>query len=125
MKTIYISGGISGLPFDEVRKRFDAAKEYYKQIGYKVVSPLDLPHKHDHSWSSFMLQDLRALSKCDEIAMLENWQKSTGARIEYEFAVRMEKPVRYFYAPKIGDHLNPIINYDSTRTFRNRVREGA
>lgn len=95
MAVIYIAGKIGNLPMVEVEATFQKAKEYLSHLGYKVVTPLDLPHNHDKSWSSYMIEDLQALIKADEVAMLPNWTDSPGAKIEHAFAQRMGKHILY------------------------------
>jgi NTP pyrophosphatase (non-canonical NTP hydrolase) len=95
MTTLYIAGKIGNLPMNEVEKNFNEAREYYSNLGYEVVSPLDLPHNHDRRWHSYMMEDLQALMKCDEVAMLPNWVSSPGAKIEYMFANRMGKIIHF------------------------------
>jgi hypothetical protein len=94
--SIYIAGKIGDLPMDQVEKNFSEARIFYEELGYKVISPIDLPHNHDKSWASYMMEDLHALIKADEVAMLNNWHDSPGANIEHAFAKRMGKLIHYF-----------------------------
>jgi len=63
--------------------------------GHAVVNPLTLPHDHDKSWASYMMENLAALIQCDSIAMLPNWAESPGAKIEFAFAERMGKHITF------------------------------
>jgi hypothetical protein len=83
---IYISGKITGLPFEEAKKTFDTAHIDLVQANFEVVNPMDLPHKHDQSWESFMREDLKAMLDCTHIFMLKNWHLSKGANVEYNLA---------------------------------------
>lgn len=47
---IYISGKITGLPFDEAFKMFENAENKLKFRGYEVVNPMKLNHNHNKSW---------------------------------------------------------------------------
>lgn len=86
-KTIYLSGKIAGLPWNEVRSNFDlATTQVYLHQGYvTVVDPSQLP-KTQNSWGHYLLRDLQILQDCDAIAMLPNWKDSKSARVERAFA---------------------------------------
>lgn len=87
MKTIYISGKISGVDPKLSEQNFSQAEEKLKKLGFKVVNPMTLKHNHDKSWESFMREDIKALMKCDAIYMLSNWTKSRGAWVEHDLAI--------------------------------------
>lgn len=91
---IYISGKIGNLPIEQVHTKFAQAKAYL-QDHYEVISPLDLPHNHDKSWASYMVDDLKALMGCQVIYMLHDWVHSPGATIEHQFAIGMGIRVVY------------------------------
>jgi len=93
--TIYLAGKIGNLPIDQVKANFTKATRDLESLGYSVITPLDLPHNHDKSWPSYMIEDLQALIKCDEVAMLSNWHDSPGAKIEHAFAQGMGKQIIY------------------------------
>ncbi len=100
MKVVYISGAyrngsINGI-FDNIyRARREALKWWRK--GYAVICP--------HMNSAFMdgacddsiwLQgDLELLRRSDIIVMLEGWEKSKGARREFEEALLLQKEIIY------------------------------
>ena len=86
MKTIYISGKISGVDPKLSEQNFSQAEEKLKKLGFKVVNPMTLKHNHDKSWESFMREDIKALMKCDAIYMLDGWVQSRGAWIEKELS---------------------------------------
>lgn len=82
---VYIAGKISDLPINEVREKFDAAKQRVKEMGFEPVSPLENGCKSEY-WHEQMMACLPLLLECDGIYMLEDWTESQGARIEYTFA---------------------------------------
>lgn len=84
---IYISGKITGLPIDECKAKFDLRVKSY--VNNEPVSPMDLPHDHDKSWASYMIECLIALKECQAIHMMPCWKDSPGAMIEHDFAKRM------------------------------------
>ena len=96
MKTIYISGQITGLPYEDALSAFDKAEKHLKNHGYAVVNPMThVPYNETWSWFDYMGEDIKLLGKCDSIYMLKGWKKSDGARIEYEIAIRKNKKIIY------------------------------
>lgn len=93
-RMIYISGKISGME-EQAKAIFDDAEKKLKEKGYAVLNPMKLPHEHDKSWVSYMVECIRAMAQCDSIFMLSNWHESRGARVEHEIALR--KRMRIFY----------------------------
>lgn len=93
---IYISGQISGLPIDEVKARFSEAERFLEEeLDYVVVNPFDNGLPDDAPWIQHMLRDLEMLYECDAIYMLNGWQESRGACIEYRFAVHTDKQILF------------------------------
>ncbi len=82
-KDIYLSGKISGLDFDEAFKLFEEAEQEVRLLGLNPINPMKLNHNHGKTWIDYMEVDLRALKHCVGIYMLDNYQDSDGARIEY------------------------------------------
>ena len=96
MKTIYISGRITGLLYDEALANFKKAEEHLHNLGYSVVNPMVLvPYNKDWSWFDYMGEDVKLLGKCDSIYMLKGWHKSDGAWIEHEIAIRKNLTITY------------------------------
>lgn len=87
---IYISGQITGLDSQEARAKFDEAERILIEKGYSPVNPMKLNVAIEgKTWEEYMLDDLRLLFDCDAIYLLDNWQASKGARIEYHIAQEM------------------------------------
>ena len=93
MKRCYIAGPITygGKPRTEeqirmAHRRFDAAKDEVRALGYEPVSPTDLPADHDRSWNAYMRTGLKALLDCDAISLLRGFSSSRGARAELDVA---------------------------------------
>ena len=87
---VYISGPITGLPFDKVEKAFNDAEIRLQEEGYEVVNPLENGLPRDSKWREHMKADIKLLMECDSIYMLKNWTASKGARIEYQIALLLE-----------------------------------
>lgn len=88
-KKCYIAGEIGKMQEHEYKPLFEQAKKEVRKLGYIPVSPVDLPHNHNRSWTSYMKEDLIAMLGCDAIYCISNWRKSTGGRIEIELALQV------------------------------------
>ena len=89
---IYISGKISGLPFEQVTHKFNSAEERLNKHGIKkVVNPIKLDHSAntEQDWVIYMKTDLKALLDCDTILMLPCWRDSVGAKMELQTALTL------------------------------------
>ena len=100
MKTIYLSGKITGLEKSVYEKNFQQAELFYRACGYDVVNPCHisaevLKNKPNADYEDFMKADLKALADCTHIAMLEGWESSPGAKREKEEAERLGLEVMY------------------------------
>lgn len=82
----YISGPISGLPFEKVEQAFNDAEIRLQEEGYEVVNPLENGLTKDHSWKEHMKADIKLLMECDTIYLLKGYTDSKGAMIEYDLA---------------------------------------
>ena len=92
---IYISGPISGLPYEEVERHFERAKRDLAKADFEPISPLENGLLPEASWEAHMQRDLEILSTCDGIYLLRGWEKSKGAKIEVSFALSWPK-IKYF-----------------------------
>lgn len=92
---VYISGKISGLDFEEVKKRFLEAEEFLESLGIQAVNPLNNGLSVDDAWIKHLCKDIEMLNDCDSIYMMEGWQDSVGACIEYDFAIRTGKTILF------------------------------
>ncbi len=91
---VFISGRVSGLKPDTVRKNFARAEKKYKAIGYEVVNPIKLC-KEEWSWLRCMVVCLWNLAKCDYVYMIPNYKHSRGAKFELWFAYLLGKTVTF------------------------------
>lgn len=93
---VYLSGKITGLPMEEVEKKFSEAEEYFRGKGYEVENPLKIsPYKEGKQWQEYMLEELPVLLECDMIALLDDIEncRSAGMIVECIFASQMKKTV--------------------------------
>lgn len=101
---IYISGKMRGLPEEESRMKFEAARQYLFDQGHDAVNPWDSEKKKEEQcseWSEYILYDLQIIKNCDALFMLNNWQDSNGAKCEHAFAKGMGMDI--FYEPQEPD----------------------
>ena len=89
MKTIYISGAITGV--DNYKELFEQKRQELKEIypsDYTIVCPHDVV-KPFTNWSTAMAYCLNLLEKCQYIYFLDNWKQSKGARYEKRYAKKL------------------------------------
>lgn len=97
-KRIYIAGGMSGLP-NLNYPAFNAEAARLRALGFDVVNPAELTGA-DLSWEACMRRGLAELVTCNAIHMLEGWEKSRGANIEYKLACALGFEVTFDYVPE-------------------------
>ena len=93
---VFISGPMSGKPNDNV-EAFHNAEVELKKRGYSVWNPAWQQFSDDTDFTREDIHDidLRALEKCDAIYMLDGWEGSNGARVEYSHARALGKKIMY------------------------------
>lgn len=90
---IYISGGITGVK--DYMEKFSKAEEMLSE-NYAVVNPARLNASHkDKAWAWYMRRCLKWLCDCDTIYMLNGWEKSKGAMMEYSIAKELGLQIIY------------------------------
>ncbi len=100
MQVVYIAGKYRAKTINGIQGNIEKARKVavqYWQAGYAVICP--------HMNSSFMdgicddevfLEGTREmLRRSDIIVMLPGWESSEGAKIEYELALDLKKPIRF------------------------------
>jgi hypothetical protein len=86
MTKIYLSGAITGIAREAVERKFNDAAELLKNRNYEVVNPLKVILNPDASSRTAMKRLVPLLLNCDAIYLLNDWQFSEGAKIEYMLA---------------------------------------
>lgn len=99
MKKIYISGQISGLPYDEVVAKFKEAEERLQAQGYETVNPMKNGLPDNAPWELHMALDIVQLLGCETIYLLPDWQQSKGATLEKTIAELTGKTMIYEEVP--------------------------
>ena len=84
---VYISGPITGQ--NNYRERFAAAEELLKKSGYEPINPaeelVEMPVNTTHE--EYMEKAIELLAMCEGIYMLDGWEASKGAKIEFDYAI--------------------------------------
>ena len=101
MKTVYLSGKMTGLEENVYKEEFRKAEMFYRSCGYEVVNPCNLSEivlkrKPDATYEDFMREDFKAISGCTHIALLEDWESSPGARRERAEAERLGLEIMFY-----------------------------
>lgn len=103
-KVLYIAGPYSAKTREEIQQNINIAEQVGKAVLKAGFVPL-IPHRISAHWDDdpeFDLAEwdhaawldrfcLPLLEKCDGILMIDGWQLSKGATIEFEHACRMDK----------------------------------
>jgi hypothetical protein len=101
-KVIYLSGKITGLHEEEVRKNFDDAAERYTEFETcTIIDPtqvrINLRKKlgKEPLLMEIMAENLKYVCLCDKLDVMPNWKDSEGAKIEHALAVYLGKEIDY------------------------------
>lgn len=93
---VYLSGKMQGIEKDVYEKAFKEVEKILTAQGWEVINPCNnLWNKAEHSHEGkaageILMKDLKQLSECDAIYMLDNWKEdSDGCRVEYHFAKKI------------------------------------
>lgn len=138
---VYISGKIGEEVISEAtRQKFARAEEMLKAIGYEVFNPTtsglgkiadekvleaERQGKKTSWYQEIMKLDIDALSFCDGIYLLNDYKRSDGARIEYDFALANKKKFlfqEFFHAVDFLKVIRGIIEVSPEKSY-NKVRE--
>lgn len=89
---VYISGKISGE--ENYKEIFEQRARLLKETGFIPVNPVSIGERlrktlgREPSYEEYLSSGIEALKDCYGITMLPNWEKSHGAKKEYEYAVK-------------------------------------
>ena len=90
----YIAGPMTGHP-EFNHPAFHAKAAELRAQGLDVFNPAENGLPADASWSDHMRVDIRELTHCTHIYMLDGWQASKGARLENRIAHELGMMVLY------------------------------
>jgi hypothetical protein len=86
MKTIYIAGKVSGEPIAECTLKFGAAQKEIEAQGCRAINPLAVVNDWHMPWRQAMRLCIKAMLEADAVLLLDDYQESRGAMIEYKLA---------------------------------------
>ena len=83
MKTVFISGPMTGLP-DNNYSEFFRVEKLLRDVGYSVVNPASIGVRDGWEWRDYMTQSLMMLltRDVDAVVTLDGWERSKGASLE-------------------------------------------
>lgn len=87
MKTIYISGPMTGIE-NLNRDMFDEAESLLRECGENPINPHRFPEQE--SYEDYLMIDLEMIAMAaDAIALLPGWESSPGAKKELKTAIEL------------------------------------
>ena len=84
----YVAGPMTGYPglnFDA----FHSVAATLRMGGHEVVNPAEINPDLNADWTECMIEDIKQLSTCDAVFLLDGWSKSYGAQIEHLVAKKL------------------------------------
>ena len=84
MRSVYISGPMTGLP-DYNYPAFHDAAARLKTNGFDPVSPTSIGQHDGWTWDDYMARAIELQKGCDGVYMLP-WRRSRGATVEFYVA---------------------------------------
>lgn len=94
MSRIYIAGpmtGYEGLNFPA----FHRVANHLRSKGHEVVNPAEINPDVGADWTECMIEDIKQLSTCNAICLLEGWDGSYGAQIELLVAKKLKLEILF------------------------------
>lgn len=81
----YIAGRVTGLPYENVKKKFKAAEDLLRANKFHPVNPLLYVNQLAKPADAMKIL-VPILMSCDAILLLNDWEWSEGAQIEAQLA---------------------------------------
>ena len=97
-QTVYMSGPITGVL--QSRLTFKETEMWLSYQGHTVINPMDIEDpvenlEKEELWVYYMKEALSLLFSADCIYMMEGWEASRGARMEFWTATKLNIPVHF------------------------------
>lgn len=92
---VYISGAITNNT--NYVEEFDAAEKSLVAAGHEVINPakVNMPLPESTTHDEFMHVSFALMDLCDTVFMLKSWEKSSGAHMEFEYAMRHKMTITF------------------------------
>ena len=100
MKVVYVAGPFRGPNSWEIEQNIRRAETLALEVWKRGVAAI-CPHTNTRFYQGaapddlWLNGDLEILGRCDAILMTEDWQRSSGARAEHDYAIQHVIPVLY------------------------------
>ncbi len=92
---VYLSGRITGLPFEEAESSFLFAEAVIERAGHVALNPMTLVDQTEgRTYNEYLADALSVmLTQADAVYFLPNWNQSKGAKIEHAIARALGMPM--------------------------------
>jgi len=127
MKTLYLSGPMTGIPAMNF-PAFHAIAAQLRSEGYTVLNPAETDNGDTSKpWAYYIRKDIRMVCDADAIVVLPGWQNSKGARIEVACAEAMGMPVLDTdlqpFAESVCEEADRIVSADRQNSYGHPHRD--
>ena len=85
---VYVAGPMTGIA-DFNYPAFNEVANQLRALGYEVENPADHGIVEGAQWADYLAYDLTRLGLCGVVALLPDWEKSQGAKLEVLIAERL------------------------------------
>lgn len=92
---VYVAGKVTGLPKNEIFKKFNGSVRTLRKDGHTVMSPAVLVSNPGFEHEEYMHVCYAMIDVCDAVYMQKDWRDSKGARMEREYATDHKKRIIY------------------------------
>lgn len=91
---VYLAGPMTGLP-DFNFPAFHAEATILRYQGLTVINPAEHGIVKGAEWADYLRHDIAGLVSCERIHLLQGWEKSKGARLEFQIATELGMAVTH------------------------------
>lgn len=95
---VYVAGPMTGLP-DLNFPAFNAEAAILRAQGLTVINPAEHGIVKGAEWADYLRHDIAGLVSCERIHLLRGWEKSKGARLEFQIATELGMEVTHQVEP--------------------------